>query len=403
MTAEGPKVGRRMGRRPTTRNIARRGAIIGACGLAVVAISTTRLSHQDNPAAGGIVAMERAEASAVPTLSKANLDHRVAASVSATREAAAGMAEVTGIRLVEPPRKVPMKPRIARDGKGGRVVAGSPNSALPPRGFSAGSILERQSLLGPRVIGGEARIRTAFAKVTQSTKDAMTVAMNFKLQGTPGDLRGGGQQGGKDSAVMLASLKPGVGQAPVDGTNALGYAPSGPETRTSSLFETILKEQPQAFIPPVSGDDHDWAATPLPQSAFSDKEQACLANGIYFEARGESSMGQAAVGQVILNRVRNPAFPDSICGVVYQNKNWHNRCQFSFACDGARDRVRDPDAFAKAQQIARQVTRGEIWINEVGSATHYHASYVRPRWASAMEKVDKIGKHVFYRTYNGGW
>ncbi|MCB8837777.1 cell wall hydrolase [Aurantimonas sp. VKM B-3413] len=386
-----------------TRNFARRGAIVGVCGLAVVAISTTRISHQDNPAAGESVAVERAETQSVPILAKTHLDQRVAASVSATREAAASMAQATGIRLVEPPRQVPMKPRIVRDGKGGRVVAGSPNSALPPRGFSAGSILERQSLLGPRVVGGEERIRSAFSKVSQSTKDAMTVAMNFQLQGTPGDLRGGGQQGGSDSAVMLASLKPDAGQPPVDGTNALGYAPSGPETRTSTLFETILKEQPQAFIPPVSGDDHDWAATPLPQTAFSDKEQACLATGIYFEARGENSMGQAAVGQVILNRVRNPAFPDTICGVVYQNKNWHNRCQFSFACDGARDRVRDKDSFAKAQQIAGQVTRGEIWINEVGSATHYHANYVRPRWASAMEKVDKIGKHVFYRTYNGGW
>nr|WP_246232626.1 cell wall hydrolase [Aurantimonas aggregata] len=194
---------------------------------------------------------------------------------------------------------------------------------------------------------------------------------------------------------MLASLKPST-----DDTGALGYAPA---SRTSSLFETILKEQPEAFVPPIGDKDHAWAATPLAASAFSAKEQNCLANGIYFEARGESATGQAAVAQVILNRVRNPAYPKTICGVVYQNKNWRNRCQFSFACDGSRPRVGDRSAWARAKQVAEQVTKGDIWLSDVGSATHYHATYVRPRWASAMERVDKIGKHVFYRTFNGGW
>jgi spore germination cell wall hydrolase CwlJ-like protein len=72
---------------------------------------------------------------------------------------------------------------------------------------------------------------------------------------------------------------------------------------------------------------------------FPTKEQKCLAEGIYFEARGEKVEGQAAVAQVILNRVRNPTFPNTICGVVYQNDTWRNRCQFSFACDGIRDRI----------------------------------------------------------------
>ncbi|TFF27882.1 cell wall hydrolase [Jiella endophytica] len=198
--------------------------------------------------------------------------------------------------------------------------------------------------------------------------------------------------------VMLASLRPG------DDTGALGYAPAdgGTAGRASSMFERVLKDQPEAFIPPVDGDDHAWAATPLPKEAYSESEQTCLANGIYFEARGESEEGQAAVAQVILNRVRNPAYPNSICGVVYQNKNWRNRCQFSFACDGHKDRIRDAGAYAKAEEIAKEATTGEVWIAEVGSATHYHANYVRPRWARAMEKVDKIGRHIFYRTFNGG-
>ncbi|MEX6508383.1 cell wall hydrolase [Jiella sp. M17.18] len=379
-------------------------SIVGACGLAVVAMSTTRIAQRDFSSEGVRLGVERAEASTVPGLAHLPVAEQIAAASNA-HAAVVASADVSGVRVVAPPAAIPQATHVARDGKGGRVLAASPDSRLPPRGFSAGSILERQSLLGPRVVGGEARIRTAFAKVTQSTKDAMTVAMNFQLVGTPRDLQPHKKPLNGDDAVMMASLKPGVSATPasVEGTNALGYAEAGPETHTSSLFEKILKQQPQAFIPPVTGADHDWAATPLPESAFTAKEQTCLASGIYFEARGESSMGQAAVGQVILNRVRNPAFPDTICGVVYQNKNWHNRCQFSFACDGSRDKIRDADAWAKAQRIADAVTKGEIWVNEVGSATHYHADYVRPRWASAMEEVDKIGKHVFYRTYDGGW
>ena len=294
--------------------------------------------------------------------------------------------------------------RIMRSDKGARVVTVVPETSLPPRGFSAGSIMERQSMLGGRVLGGQERIRTAFSKVTQSSKDAMTVAMNFKLQGTPKSLRDRTMT--PNDRIMMAALKPSSGgPRAIDDTSALGYAAGGDDTtgRTSSLFEKILKETPQAFIPPISGDDHDWAATPLAATVFSDAEQTCLANGLYFEARGETLMGQAAVGQVILNRVRNPAYPNTICGVVYQNKSWRNRCQFSFACDGHRDRINDQGAWARAKRVAEQVTKGEIWIAEVGSATHYHAGYVRPRWASAMERVDKIGHHIFYRTFNGGW
>ncbi|MCG6116568.1 MAG: cell wall hydrolase, partial [Mesorhizobium sp.] len=158
-----------------------------------------------------------------------------------------------------------------------------------------------------------------------------------------------------------------------------------------------------SFVPPIGENDHAWAATPLPAASFGAAEQKCLATGIYFEARGESEDGQAAVAQVILNRVRNPTYPDTICGVVYQNRTWRNRCQFSFACDGRPDRITNKRAYERAERIAMEVTTGQTWLSDVGSATHYHATYVRPRWARTMEKVDKIGLHVFYRTYNGGW
>jgi spore germination cell wall hydrolase CwlJ-like protein len=142
---------------------------------------------------------------------------------------------------------------------------------------------------------------------------------------------------------------------------------------------------------------------PLPASVFEPAEQACLANAVYFEARGETTRGQAAVAQVVLNRVRNPAYPSSICGVVYQNEGWKNRCQFSFACDGIEDRIDSPAHYKRAGEIAMAVTAGKIFIPEVGSSTHYYAQYVRPGWARAMHKMTKIGLHIFYRTYGGGW
>jgi spore germination cell wall hydrolase CwlJ-like protein len=105
----------------------------------------------------------------------------------------------------------------------------------------------------------------------------------------------------------------------------------------------------------------------------------------------------------VLNRVRNPAYPNTICGVVYQNDQWHDRCQFSFACDGIKDRVLSPSNYKMAQDIAMAVTAGKIFIPEIGSSTHYYATYVHPGWARTMQKMKKIGLHIFYRTYGGGW
>jgi len=189
---------------------------------------------------------------------------------------------------------------------------------------------------------------------------------------------------------------------------ALGYAPLDKAYRIDdSPFDGILTEEEKRsngrFIPPIGAKDHAWAANPLPPHAFEAKEQKCLAEAIYFEARGESVKGQAAVAQVVLNRVRNPAYPAKICGVVYQNVTWRGRCQFSFACDGKKRSINQPVHWQLAQDIARAVTAGQIWLPEVGSSTHYHATYVKPRWARSMIRLEKIGLHIFYRTRYGGW
>jgi spore germination cell wall hydrolase CwlJ-like protein len=152
-----------------------------------------------------------------------------------------------------------------------------------------------------------------------------------------------------------------------------------------------------------NGRDHWWSDRPLPEDVTGEKSVKCLAEAIYFEARGESELGQMAVAQVVINRVKNPAYPDSVCGVVYQNRNWFGRCQFTFACDRVADVVREPQAWALAMRIARNYAAGIAWLPELGATTHYHADYVNPRWARKMDAVTTIDSHIFYLTRGGGW
>jgi len=132
-----------------------------------------------------------------------------------------------------------------------------------------------------------------------------------------------------------------------------------------------------------------------------DNERRCLAEAIYFEARGEPEQGQAAVAQVVLNRASSGLYPPTICGVVYQNRHRYKACQFSFACDGRSLRVSDPASWRMAVRIAAEVTNGKTYVADVGGSTHYHADYVQPRWARRLEKMDVIGHHIFYKLRPG--
>ena len=125
-------------------------------------------------------------------------------------------------------------------------------------------------------------------------------------------------------------------------------------------------------------------------------EENCLARAVYFEARSESELGQLAVAKVILNRVKDPEYPKSICGVVYQGSGRRNSCQFSFACDGLPDDVRSAAAWSNSKRIAQMAISGDAKVAAVGSATNYHADYVNPAWAKSMRRLIKIGHHVFY-------
>lgn len=131
-------------------------------------------------------------------------------------------------------------------------------------------------------------------------------------------------------------------------------------------------------------------------AADADRARGCLTAAVYYEARSEPVEGQRAVAQVVLNRVRDRAFPHSVCGVVYQGVGSGRGCQFSFACDGSVNRAREPDAWARAERVAIAALNGGV-MAEVGDATFYHAGYVLPWWASSLTRLGAIGSHIFYR------
>ncbi len=129
---------------------------------------------------------------------------------------------------------------------------------------------------------------------------------------------------------------------------------------------------------------------------LAEDELKCLALNIYHEARSEPNTGQMAVAAVTLNRVRSSRYPSSVCGVVKQGGERRGRCQFSWWCDGRSDDPTEPRAWAKARETARLSLLGQT-EDPTDGATHYHASYVRPSWASKLEKTARIGQHHFYR------
>ena len=147
-------------------------------------------------------------------------------------------------------------------------------------------------------------------------------------------------------------------------------------------------------------------------------ELYCLAMNIYFEARSEPIAGQYAVADVVLNRVNDARYPNSICEVVLQGpvrESWKtkkdpdlpkeerkfnpvkHKCQFSWYCDGKADKVRDGDAWRKAQEIAYRIVNESKFRGVTESSTHYHATYVSPKWAPQLDLVGRIGTHIFYR------
>ena len=141
-------------------------------------------------------------------------------------------------------------------------------------------------------------------------------------------------------------------------------------------------------------------AKPFQMAAASDDDraraEACLAQAVYYEAGFEPLAGEQAVAQVVLNRVRHPVYPKTVCGVVFQGSDLKTGCQFTFTCDGALSRTPEEKAWARATAVAHAALNGYV-MKAVGEATHYHTQYVVPYWSPTLVKLTQIGQHIFYR------
>jgi spore germination cell wall hydrolase CwlJ-like protein len=139
-------------------------------------------------------------------------------------------------------------------------------------------------------------------------------------------------------------------------------------------------------------------AVPLPNvQEMMLREHRCLSEALYYEARSEGVRGEKAVAEVVFHRMLAGNYGHSICAVVYEGSD-HKVCQFSFTCNGDRDRPREATAWNEAEQLAAQILTGEVRLaNSTGGAINYHAISVKPYWAPTLERTARIGKHIFYR------
>jgi spore germination cell wall hydrolase CwlJ-like protein len=182
---------------------------------------------------------------------------------------------------------------------------------------------------------------------------------------------------------------------------------SWPLARSAAALKSaviLVLASPGLALSPLASSPQASAKTPAdPLLAFleahpAEKSQAidCLGDAIYYEAGFEPLEGQQAVAQVVLNRVRDPRYPDTVCGVVFDGWEKRTGCQFSFVCDGSYKR-RPPSygQTAAARAVAKKALAG-AQIEELTTATHYHTDYVDPYWAPKLEEVTTIGRHIFY-------
>lgn len=177
------------------------------------------------------------------------------------------------------------------------------------------------------------------------------------------------------------------------------------DRKMAILQASLARYEPKngaADVPGVLRVSYTAPAAPfrLVGALESSRELDCLTQAVYYEARGESASGQAAVAQVVLNRVRSPIFPKTVCSVVFQGAARATGCQFSFACDGSLRRGREPNAWRRAQEVAANALSGVVMAG-VGNATHYHNLTVSPNWGPNLLRVAQVGSHLFYRpSYN---
>ncbi|SMF69809.1 cell wall hydrolase [Allosphingosinicella indica] len=189
-------------------------------------------------------------------------------------------------------------------------------------------------------------------------------------------------------------------------TRTIVADPTLPPQPEPMNFRTVAPQDAVAInaaVPLATGPNPAARAFVFPAKSDGDRTRAldCLTSAIYYEAATEPTDGQRAVAQVVLNRVRHPAFPKTVCGVVYQGAERSTGCQFTFTCDGSLRRLPMASYWDRARKVAAAALAGEVYA-PVGYSTHYHTNWVVPYWSSSLVKLANVGTHIFYR-WSGGW
>lgn len=259
------------------------------------------------------------------------------------------------------------------------IITGSVNHIFGAHTFSGPNRSQKQA----RVLPLPDVLTHAKGFETARTQMAALRAAKPELGALPPELS-------DSQRIVIASIDPAFATAALDAIRTLDgdIAPKSGFPEPSQMPERLAYARANTPATVFS--------TPVSKNV-SQKEAWCLATAVYFEARGEPYRGQVAVAQVVMNRVNDKRYPNTICGVVFQNQSRRNACQFSFACDGIPERVTEKKAWAVAEEVAEKITNGSLYLTEVANATHYHANYVYPRWAPRLKRMTRIGLHIFYR------
>jgi spore germination cell wall hydrolase CwlJ-like protein len=184
--------------------------------------------------------------------------------------------------------------------------------------------------------------------------------------------------------------------------SAAGAAQARNDSNFRASAEAVAEVQNNGALPPtaaradVAARLAAWKRTFKTMVDPNTVAKSCLAQAVYFEARSESVLGQLAVATVILNRAKAENYPSSICGVVYQGASHLNACQFSFACDEQSNLPQNDRAWETALAVTAMALSDDKPVGSVAAATFYHADYVTPYWSKSMNRLAKIGRHIFY-------
>jgi spore germination cell wall hydrolase CwlJ-like protein len=205
------------------------------------------------------------------------------------------------------------------------------------------------------------------------------------------------------AALVYAAISPEGSYGSQDSVSSVS-ADIKAQAPESFQFREGIKAEDAAAINAKVPDSDEALEMALPLTILKSNAQNpasmlaidCLTSAIYYEAASESLTGQRAVAQVVLNRMRHPAYPNSVCGVVYQGSQRRTGCQFSFTCDGSLSRRPSAASWARARVVAAMALSGYVEPS-VGMATHYHTIWVVPYWSSSLTKLRTVGAHIFYR------